>query len=91
MIQLSVSAQNPSSTPMISFHQPLTIHAQQIHAIGRLHHGEKVIQERHRHRYEVNPDYIERIEAKGLKFVAKDEMGVRMIIIENKSMALFGL
>jgi len=51
---------------------------------GRLHHGQKVIQERHRHRYEVNPEYIERIEAKGLKFVAKDEMGVRMIIIETK-------
>ncbi|PIY59512.1 CTP synthase, partial [Candidatus Wolfebacteria bacterium CG_4_10_14_0_8_um_filter_37_11] len=29
---------------------------------------EPLISERHRHRYEVNPDYIERIEKKGLIF-----------------------
>jgi CTP synthase len=31
-------------------------------------YGEKSISERHRHRYEVNPDYIERLEAAGLVF-----------------------
>ena len=30
-----------------------------------------VIRERFRHRYEVNPDYIERLEAKGLVFSGK--------------------
>ncbi|XP_049870105.1 CTP synthase [Pectinophora gossypiella] len=36
------------------------------------------IEERHRHRYEVNPEYIERLEAAGLHFVGKDESGKRM-------------
>ena len=41
-----------------------------------------IILERHRHRYEVNPDYIERLSKQGLTFVAKDDKGVRMEIIE---------
>lgn len=43
--------------------------------------GESV-DERHRHRYEVNPDLIERIEAAGLVFVGKDESGQRCEIFE---------
>ena len=42
------------------------------------------IDERHRHRYEVNPEMIEKFEDKGLKFVGKDESGRRMEIIELK-------
>ena len=41
-----------------------------------------VIDERHRHRYEVNPDYVARLEAAGCKFVGKDETGRRMEIME---------
>ena len=44
-------------------------------------HGEAV-DERHRHRYEVNPDLIERIEEAGLVFVGKDESGQRCEIFE---------
>jgi CTP synthase len=40
------------------------------------------VDERHRHRYEVNPDLIERIEAAGLVFVGKDESGQRCEIFE---------
>lgn len=40
------------------------------------------VDERHRHRYEVNPDLIERIEAEGLVFVGKDETGQRCEIFE---------
>ena len=40
------------------------------------------VDERHRHRYEVNPDLIESIEAAGLKFVGKDESGQRCEIFE---------
>ena len=43
--------------------------------------GESV-DERHRHRYEVNPDIIEDIEAAGLIFVGKDETGQRCEIFE---------
>ena len=44
----------------------------------------KEIHERHRHRYEVNPEYIERLSAGGLNFVGKDDKGERMEIIELK-------
>lgn len=40
------------------------------------------INERHRHRYEVNPDYIPQLEGKGLTFIGKDETGVRQEVIE---------
>ena len=42
------------------------------------------IDERHRHRYEVNPEMIEKFEERGLKFVGKDDTGRRMEIIELK-------
>jgi len=40
------------------------------------------VDERHRHRYEVNPDLIERIEAAGLVYVGKDDSGQRCEIFE---------
>jgi CTP synthase len=47
-------------------------------------YGEKKIYERHRHRYEVNPSYIEMIENKGMIFSGKDDQGIRMEILELK-------
>ena len=38
--------------------------------------------ERHRHRYEINPNYIEQIEAKGMKYTGRDSSGRRMEILE---------
>ncbi len=38
--------------------------------------------ERHRHRYEVNPTMIGAFEERGLRFVGKDETGQRMEIVE---------
>jgi len=38
--------------------------------------------ERHRHRYEVNPDYVQQIQEQGLKFVGQDDTGKRQEIIE---------
>mmetsp|Transcript_25012 Transcript_25012/g.59396 ORF Transcript_25012/g.59396 Transcript_25012/m.59396 type:complete len:597 (-) Transcript_25012:467-2257(-) len=40
------------------------------------------IDERHRHRYEVNPAKIKELEKAGLKFVGMDETGQRMEIVE---------
>lgn len=49
-------------------------------------YGEQTIQARHRHRYEVNPDFVERFEEAGLHFSGKDaDKGVRMEIIELDS------
>lgn len=45
-------------------------------------YGNTTIEERHRHRYEVNPAYIERIEKGGLVFSGKSPNGVLMEIAE---------
>lgn len=52
--------------------------------IRSLYGAGEAVDERHRHRYEVNPDLIERIEAAGLVFVGKDESGQRCEIFELK-------
>ena len=53
-------------------------------SIASLLYGRKpFIMERHRHRYEVNPKYVDRLEKEcGLRFVARDETGQRMEIAE---------
>jgi CTP synthase len=45
-------------------------------------YGSDSIQERHRHRFEINPDYIERIEAAGMRFTGRDTSGRRMEVLE---------
>ena len=41
------------------------------------------VEERHRHRYEVNPDLIDEFESAGMKFVGRDtDTGRRMEIME---------
>jgi len=45
-------------------------------------YGKKEIWERHRHRYEINPEWIERIKEKGWVFSAKSEDGIKMEIGE---------
>lgn len=57
--------------------------------IRSLYGGAQEIEERHRHRYEINPEYIERLEAAGLHFVGKDETGQRMEIFEVKDHPYF--
>ena len=53
---------------------------------GRLYHGSHV-DERHRHRYEVNPKKVPELSKTGLKFVGMDETGERMEIVELDSAA----
>lgn len=50
--------------------------------IRQLYNNASQIEERHRHRYEVNPDYVAQLEARGLKFVGHDSEKTRMEIIE---------
>ena len=50
--------------------------------IKRLYGGLDAVSERHRHRYEVNPDLIDRIEDAGLVYVGKDDTGQRCEIME---------
>nr|CAD1816914.1 unnamed protein product [Ananas comosus var. bracteatus] len=49
---------------------------------SKLYGNAKFVDERHRHRYEVNPDFVEKLETSGLQFVGSDESGERMEVIE---------
>ncbi|KAL5700901.1 CTP synthase (glutamine hydrolyzing) [Ranunculus cassubicifolius] len=49
---------------------------------SKLYHNSDYVEERHRHRYEVNPECISKLEEAGLKFVGRDESGKRMEILE---------
>ncbi|MED6121022.1 hypothetical protein PIB30_119216 [Stylosanthes scabra] len=49
---------------------------------AKLYGCRSFIDERHRHRYEVNPDVVSRLENAGLSFTGKDETGQRMEIAE---------
>ena len=55
----------------------------------RLYGGQAQVDERHRHRYEINPDLVEQIEQAGLKFVGKDESGLRCEIFELENHPFF--
>lgn len=50
--------------------------------LRQLYGNSDEILERHRHRYEVNPEYIEKLS--GLNFVGKDDKGERMEVVELK-------
>ncbi|KAG5249582.1 hypothetical protein OIU77_026834 [Salix suchowensis] len=49
---------------------------------AKLYGNRGFIDERHRHRYEVNPDMVSRLEDAGISFTGKDETGQRMEIVE---------
>jgi len=50
--------------------------------IAREAYGKDTIEERHRHRYEINPDYIAQLEQGGVIFSGKSPSGVLMEIAE---------
>lgn len=51
--------------------------------------GAEVIEERHRHRYEVNPEYIDQLEKAGLIVTSLDDQGVRVETVELKDHPFF--
>ncbi len=52
-------------------------------------YGSAKIFERHRHRYEINPEYIDRLEAAGLRYVGRSDGGRRMEVLELKGHPYF--
>ncbi|XP_052810438.1 CTP synthase 2-like [Mya arenaria] len=48
----------------------------------KLYGNSDYVEERHRHRYEINPELVEQFEAKGMRFVGRSEDGERMEILE---------
>jgi len=57
--------------------------------LRKLYNDAPSIHERHRHRYEVNPEYIDRLSEAGLNFIGKDDKGERMEIVELKDHPFF--
>ena len=53
-------------------------------SLARKLYGSEIVMERHRHRYEVNPELVDRLESLGLRFSGKnaDASGERMEVIE---------
>ncbi|KAM6599112.1 hypothetical protein CsatA_018721 [Cannabis sativa] len=49
---------------------------------AKLYGNVNYVDERHRHRYEVNPDMVSQLENAGLSFVGRDETDRRMEIVE---------
>ncbi|KAF9059325.1 CTP synthase N-terminus-domain-containing protein [Rhodocollybia butyracea] len=57
--------------------------------VRKLYGGAEKIWERHRHRYEVNPDWVEKLSASGMPFAGKDEKGERMQVLELRDHPFF--
>ena len=60
-----------------------------IDGIEKLYGNVDTIDERHRHRYEVNPEYIEECEKAGMKFVGRSDDNERMEILELENHPYF--
>lgn len=57
--------------------------------IKKLYGNHESVEERHRHRYEINPELVPELEANGLVFVGKDETHKRCEIFELKNHPYF--
>ncbi|XP_030571029.1 CTP synthase isoform X3 [Drosophila novamexicana] len=66
-----------------------TIFSEQTSIIRKLYGNPKTVDERHRHRYEVNPQYVSQLESHGMRFVGTDEDKKRMEIIELRDHPYF--
>lgn len=62
--------------------RPTILQTQDCHAYRLYHPSDNKVNERHRHRYEVNPEMVSELEEAGLRFVGKDETSQRMEIVE---------
>ena len=67
---------------LLSYYWNLSAHTGKLYHFG--HTQNDFVEERHRHRYEVNPSVIEEIEKAGLKFVGHSTDDKRMEIMELK-------
>ncbi|KAG9493141.1 hypothetical protein GDO78_001188 [Eleutherodactylus coqui] len=59
-----------------------TIFRSQNSILRKLYGDQEFVEERHRHRYEVNPELRQELETRGLTFVGQDTEGERMEVVE---------
>ena len=72
---------------MVQIHQEMRLGARRTvlragSRVAELYGGVKTVDERHRHRYEVNPSLVALLEEKGMIFTGKDETEQRMEVVE---------
>uniref|UniRef100_A0A4W6DH12 CTP synthase n=1 Tax=Lates calcarifer TaxID=8187 RepID=A0A4W6DH12_LATCA len=66
-----------------------TIFKSNTSVLRKLYGDLEYVEERHRHRFEVNPELKHHFEKKGLQFVGQDEEGERMEVIELEGHGYF--
>ncbi|EMG47952.1 URA7 CTP synthase [Candida maltosa Xu316] len=76
-------------TMRLGIHETKFVEDSKWSKLRKLYGGSESVYERHRHRYEVNPLLIDKIEQYDLKFIGKDEKQERMEMIEMKNHKFF--
>lgn len=81
--------QNMGGTMRLGLHKTIFQPGSEWAKIRHLYGGAEVVEERHRHRYEVNPEYVDKLTEAGMNFIGKDETSQRMEILELKDHPYF--
>ncbi|RYC55164.1 hypothetical protein CHU98_g11046 [Xylaria longipes] len=81
--------ENMGGTMRLGLHETIFQQGSEWAKIRALYGGAQGVKERHRHRYEVNPQFVDRLTEAGIHFVGKDETGQRMEIFEMKDHPYF--
>ncbi|RYP83729.1 hypothetical protein DL769_001303 [Monosporascus sp. CRB-8-3] len=76
--------QNMGGTMRLGLHKTIFEEDTEWSKLRALYGGGEVIEERHRHRFEVNPEHVERLVKAGMNFIGKDTKGERMGVFELK-------
>jgi CTP synthase len=81
--------ENMGGTMRLGLHETIFQEGSEWSKIRALYGGARGVKERHRHRYEVNPEFVDRLQKAGIQFIGKDETGQRMEIFELKDHPYF--
>ncbi|RYP37540.1 hypothetical protein DL767_002848 [Monosporascus sp. MG133] len=84
-----INRENMGGTMRLGLHKTIFQSDTEWSKLRAMYSGAEVIEERHRHRYEVNPQYVERLTKAGLHFIGKDTKGERMGVFELKDHPYF--
>ncbi|KAI0525363.1 CTP synthase N-terminus-domain-containing protein [Xylaria bambusicola] len=84
-----VDRERMGATMRLGLHDTVFQPGSEASKIRALYGGSNRAHERHRHRYEVNPQYVEKLQSMGLHFVGKDTTGQRMEIFELQDHPFF--
>jgi hypothetical protein len=84
-----IDRHNMGGTMRLGLHKTIFGQGTEWSKLRALYGGAEVIEERHRHRYEVNPEYVDRLIDAGMHFIGKDTKGERMGVFELKDHPYF--